>query len=430
MSTGLPGGRPARTQFGTFLAPHHPVGENPTLQFQSDIEFAAHLDHLGFDEFWCGEHHSSGWEMIASPEMFLAAAGQKTSNIRLGTGVVSLPYHHPFNVAQRIVQLDHMTKGRAMFGTGPGALPSDAWTLGIDPLVQRDRQDEAMGVILRLLRGEDRFTHESDWFTLKDAQLQLLPVQDNMPIATASTLSPSGMQLAGKYGCGVLSIASNSTAGLAALPTQWTFAEEAAAKHGQKVDRSNWRVLMSWHIAETREKAREEAVDGLQRWHNEYNVWTLGRPGAQHVEDKWALLDQITSAGTAVVGTPDDLVQTIRNLQEVTGGFGVVLGFAHDWANRENTRRSWDLVARYVIPEINRTTERQRASMKFLNDNQATLMAGAGAAVMQKIMADERASAELVTMMQQMQAGQDDRNSTFRPGGGVREDQLPTTAGE
>ncbi|MEY4360712.1 MAG: hypothetical protein RL391_18 [Actinomycetota bacterium] len=430
MSTGLPGGRPARTQFGTFLAPHHPVGENPTLQFQSDIEFAAHLDHLGFDEFWCGEHHSSGWEMIASPEMFLAAAGQKTSNIRLGTGVVSLPYHHPFNVAQRIVQLDHMTKGRAMFGTGPGALPSDAWTLGIDPLVQRDRQDEAMGVILRLLRGEDRFTHESDWFTLKDAQLQLLPVQDNMPIATASTLSPSGMQLAGKYGCGVLSIASNSTAGLAALPTQWTFAEEAAAKHGQKVDRSNWRVLMSWHIAETREKAREEAVDGLQRWHNEYNVWTLGRPGAQHVEDKWALLDQITSAGTAVVGTPDDLVRTIRNLQEVTGGFGVVLGFAHDWANRENTRRSWDLVARYVIPEINRTTERQRASMKFLNDNQATLMAGAGAAVMQKIMADERASAELVTMMQQMQAGQDDRNSTFRPGGGVREDQLPTTAGE
>ncbi|NDD98485.1 MAG: LLM class flavin-dependent oxidoreductase, partial [Actinobacteria bacterium] len=165
-----------RLQFGTFLAPHHPVGENPTLQFQSDLDFAAHLDRLGFDEFWCGEHHSSGWEMIASPEMFLAAAGQRTHNIRLGTGVISLPYHHPFNVAQRIVQLDHMTKGRAMFGTGPGALPSDAWTLGIDPMVQRDRQDEAMGVILRLLRGEERFSHESDWFTLRDAQLQLLPV--------------------------------------------------------------------------------------------------------------------------------------------------------------------------------------------------------------------------------------------------------------
>ena len=182
----------SRLKFGTFLAPHHPLGEHPMLQFQRDLDFAAHLDRLGFDEFWCGEHHSSGWEMIASPEMFLAAAGQRTERIMLGTGVVSLPYHHPFNVAQRIVQLDHMTKGRAMFGSGPGALPSDAHTLGIDPMVQRDRQDEALGVIIRLLRGEERFSYESEWFTLRDAQLQILPLQEDMPMTAASSISPSG----------------------------------------------------------------------------------------------------------------------------------------------------------------------------------------------------------------------------------------------
>ena len=142
-------------------------------------------------------------------------------------------------------------------------------------------------------------------------------------------------------------------------PTQWAFAEEAAAKHGSVVDRRNWRVLMSWHIAETREQAREEAVLGLQKWHNEYNVRVLGRPGAERVEDPWELLDQLAGerrpgAGAAVVGTPDDLIAAIRNLQEVTGGFGVVLGFVHDWANIEATRRSWDLVARYVIPEMQR----------------------------------------------------------------------------
>ena len=151
-------------RFGAFVAPHHPIGEHPTLQFQRDLDFAEHLDKLGFDEFWCGEHHSTGWEMIASPEMFLAAAGQRTHRIKLGTGVISLPYHHPFNVAQRIVQLDHMTQGRAIFGSGPGALPSDAHTLGIDPMLQRDRQDEAIGVIQKLLRGEERFSHKSDWF--------------------------------------------------------------------------------------------------------------------------------------------------------------------------------------------------------------------------------------------------------------------------
>ena len=418
----------SRLQFGTFLAPHHPVGEHPTLQYQRDLALAELLDRLGFDEFWCGEHHSSGWETIPSPEMFLAAAAQRTHTIRLGTGVVSLPYHHPFNVAQRMVQLDHMTRGRAMFGSGPGALPSDARTLGIDPIVQRDRQDEALGVIIRLLRGDERFSHESEWFTLREAELQVLPVQEQMPMTVASSISPSGMQLAGKYGIGALSIASTSTAGIQALPTQWGFAEESAAQHGQRVDRQDWRVLMAWHIAETREQARAEAVDGLQRWNNEYNVWTLGRPGATHVEDKWELLEQTTGngavgAGAAVVGTPDDLVAAIAAMRETTGGFGVVLGFAHDWANWEATQRSWDLVARYVIPEVNGLTRGLRASMQYLHDNQAELMAGASAAVMQKIMAHDGAAKALATTMQQIAeraaGGPAERESAFRPGGGL-----------
>ena len=140
-----------RLGFGVFLAPHHPIGEHPTLQFQRDLELAQLLDELHYDEFWVGEHHSAGWETIASPEMFLVAAAERTKRIKLGTGVVSIPYHHPFNVAQRIVMLDHLSHGRAMLGVGPGALPSDAVMLGIDPMTQRDRMDEGLGVILRLL---------------------------------------------------------------------------------------------------------------------------------------------------------------------------------------------------------------------------------------------------------------------------------------
>jgi limonene 1,2-monooxygenase len=396
-----------RLGFGTFLAPHHPLGESPTLLFRRDLDLVEQLDRLGYDEFWCGEHHSSGWEMIASPEMFLAAAGERTGTIKLGTGVVSLPYHHPFQVAQRIVQLDHMTRGRAMFGSGPGALPSDARTMGVDPMLLRDRQDEAIGVIRRLLSGEDRFTYECDWFTLRDAALQLLPVQRDLPMTVASSISPSGMQLAGKYGIGVLSIASNSTAGLQALPTQWSIAEEAAAQHGQQVDRAAWRVLMAWHIAEDKEQARREAVDGLHRWHNEYNVHVLGRPGAVRVESPWDLLEQVAEqgsngAGAAVIGTPDDLVAAVRHLQELTGGFGVVLGFAHDWANHEATMRSWDLVARYVIPELAGSLRPLRASADYVHDNQGELIAGASAAVMQKIMANDTAAAAMAVTMQQI----------------------------
>ena len=385
----------ARVKFGGFVAPHHPIGENPTLQLQRDLELAEHLDRLGFDEFWVGEHHSTGWEVIASPELFLAAAGERTHTIKLGTGVVSLPYHHPFNVAQRLVQLDHMTRGRVIFGSGPGALPSDAHTLGIDPMVQRDRQDEAISVIRRLLRGEDRFSHDSEWFTLKDAKLQLLPLQEDIPFAVASMVSPSGMTLAGKHGTGVLSIGSMSTAGLQALPTQWQFALDSAAENSNTVSRDDWRIVMSWHIAETREQAREEAKHGLYRWHNEYTVGTLMRPGAEPYGSPDAAVEEAgIEGGGAIIGTPDDLIMAIRDMQALTGGFGTVIGFANDWANREATLRSWDMVARYVIPEVNGMLDGYRESQQYVIDNRESFD-GAGEAIMAKIMENEKAVAAM-----------------------------------
>ena len=384
-----------RLRFGAFLAPHHPIGEHPMLQFRRDLDLVEHLDRLGYEEFWCGEHHSSGWEMIASPEMFLAAAGERSKRIRLGTGVVSLPYHHPYMVAQRMVQLDHMTGGRAIFGSGPGALASDAHTLGIDPMLLRDRQDEAIGVIRRLFRGE-RVTYEGDWFRMQDAALQLLPLQDEMPFAVASQISPSGFTLAGKYGIGVISIGSLSSEGLNALPTQWAFAEEAAQKHGARADRSQWRVLLSWHIAETREKARAQARDGLLRHHNEYIAGTLQRPGAKPFKSGDEAVDKMafSPGSAAVIGTPDDLVAKIRHVLEVSGGFGTVVGFVHDWADPEDTLRSWDMVARYVVPEINGYLAGLRTSQKFVTENRA-YFDRAREAVMAKIMENESAAAAL-----------------------------------
>jgi limonene 1,2-monooxygenase len=327
--------------------------------------------------------------------MFLAAAGERSHRIKLGTGVVSLPYHHPFNVAQRMVQLDWMTGGRAIFGSGPGALASDAHTLGIDPMVQRDRQDEAIAVIRRLFNGE-RVTAESDWFTLRDASLQLLPLQEEMPFAVASQISPSGMTLAGKHGIGVISIGSMSDEGLNALPTQWGFAEAAAKKYGKKVDRKDWRVLLSWHIAETRDKAIAEARLGLMRHHNQYVVGTLQRPGAKPFGDPDEAIEKTaySDGASATIGTPDDLVARIKSVLEVSGGFGTIVGFVHDWANPENTMRSWDLVARYVVPEINGYLAGLRRSQDFVATNRG-VFDRAKEAIMAKISENDAALAAL-----------------------------------
>jgi limonene 1,2-monooxygenase len=372
-------------RFGVFIAPHHPVGEHPTLQFERDLQLCEHFDRLGYDEVWVGEHHSGGWETIGHPEMFLAAAAQRTHRIKLATGVVSLPYHHPYNVAGRIAFLDHLSRGRAILGTGPGALPSDARTYGVDTVLIRDRQDEAIGVIQQLLYGSEPINYKSDWFELNDAYLQVRPVQERLELVTASSISPSGMKLAGKYGLGVISVASYSEEGLAALPTQWGFAETYAAESGQTVSRDNWRVMMPFHIAEDREQAFKEIYEGLERWHNGYNVDVLARPGSEYTDDIKAFAHKMAERGGAIIGTPDDAVEAIAKLHDLAGGFGTLVGFMHDWADHEARLRSYDLFARYVIPRVQGILRPVETSRDMLRSNNKELMDAAAQGILKAI---------------------------------------------
>src|ERR1700712_6142510 len=154
-------------RFGNFMAPFHPVGQNPTLAIERDLDLIGAMDRLGFHEAWIGEHHSAGFEIIASPEVFIGVAAERPKRIKLGTGVSSLPYHNPLMLADRMVLLDHITRGRAMLGCGPGQLTSDAHMLGIPADMQRPRMDEALDVIMALFRGET-VTRKTDWFNLQD----------------------------------------------------------------------------------------------------------------------------------------------------------------------------------------------------------------------------------------------------------------------
>src|SRR4051812_24740473 len=197
----------AGLRFGIFLAPFHRVGDNPTLALGRDLELISWLDSLGYDEAWIGEHHSAGWEIIASPEIFIGAAAERTKHIKLGSGVTSLPYHHPFLVAQRFVQLDHMTRGRAMLGCGPGALISDAHMMGLEAKNQRPRMEESLAAIMRLLACEEPVTIKTDWFELRQARLHLAPYSDpHMDIKVASSTTPSGVLAAAKHGLGLISL--------------------------------------------------------------------------------------------------------------------------------------------------------------------------------------------------------------------------------
>ena len=368
---------PERLKFGIFLGPFHSLGENPTLAIHRDLELVEWLDHLGFDEAWIGEHHSAGWETIASPELFIAAAAERTKRIMLGTGVLSLPYHHPLMVANRMVLLDHLTRGRVMMGVGPGALVSDAYMLGIDPPTQRPRTEEALGVIMRLLTEEGPVTHESDWFTLKDAMLHLRPyTQPHFPIAVAASQSPSGMVLAGKHGFGVLSVSAlRSGSVVHKLDAFWKIAEETATEHGKTVRREEWRLVIPAHLADTKKEALDQARAGAARYQREYFEDTMGFPVTYDgPADK--IVDHMVEEGAWCVGTPDDLVDTINRLDEDSGGFGGVLIQAVEWAaTREQMHRSYELMARYVMPQFQGSLTSLTRSQEWAAENRHDLMA-------------------------------------------------------
>jgi len=381
-------------RFGIFMAPFHPTGQNPTLALERDLDLIEHLDKLGFDEAWIGEHHSGGYEIIASPELFMAVAAERTKNIRLGTGVVSLPYHQPLMVAQRMILLDHLTKGRVMLGVGPGALPSDAFMLGIDPAVQRDRMEESLSVILELFRSDDPVTHHGEWFTLENARLHLKPyTQPHPEVAVAAMISPSGPRAAGKHGCSLLSIGATQRVGIDLLGQHWEVCEERSAEYGNVADRQSWRLVSQIHVAETKEQAYKDVEYGLDDYYRYFRevaalpVVPEGPPND--------LADQMNDGGGGVIGTPGDLIAFIDNLIEQSdGGFGTLLVQAHEWANPEATRRSYELMAQYVMPHFQNTARRPAESMKWVAENRPTFIGAAGGAIMSAIQkhAEEKAA--------------------------------------
>jgi limonene 1,2-monooxygenase len=352
---------------GIFLAPYHDVTESPTLGLRRDLELVEWVEKLGFAEAWFGEHHSTGWEIIGSPELMIAAAAERTQRIRLGTGVVSMPYHNPLMVANRIVQLDHMTMGRVMFGMGPGLLPTDAEMIGADIKALRPMLEEVAQIIVALVSGEE-VTHETAWYKLYKARTHLNPYTRPHPeIAVASAITPSGGMLAGKYGFGMLCVAATESAGFDVLDENWKIAMQMAAEHGKAMDPAKLRLVVPMHIAATREQARADVALGLPRWAEYFD--RVAPAGMRGLTGHGDLVDVLVGAGRAVIGTPEDAITMIERLQAKQGEFGVMLFQSHNWADWEQTKKSYELYARFVMPHFAGTNRNRQESYAALESN-------------------------------------------------------------
>jgi limonene 1,2-monooxygenase len=381
-------------RFGLFMAPFHPTGQNPTLALERDLQLLEHLDALGFHEAWIGEHHSGGYEIIASPEVFIAVAAARTKYLRLGSGVNSLPYHHPLLLADRFVLLDHLTRGRAMLGCGPGQLTSDAHMLGIPADAQRPRMEEALDAIMALLRGET-VTTQTDWFTLQDARLQLRPYSEpNLEVAVAASISPTGARAAGKHGIGLMSIAATTRQGFDAIGTHWNTWNEVAQQHGNTADRKTWRLVGPMHLAETKEQARKDVEYGIVPFSKYFtHVLPAGPTRGETAEE---IINNVDEDGFAVIGTPEDAIAKLESLVDESGGFGTFLLFGHDWASPQATRRSFELFAQYVMPHFTGQLDAPAASCEWVTGSGGEFVNRAANAIM-KAIADHAAQPQPAT---------------------------------
>lgn len=359
-----------KLRFGAFIPPFHSLKEDPTLAMERDLDLVTLMDKLDFDEAWIGEHHSGGMELIPSPEIFIAMSSQRTKHIRYGTGVISLPYHNPLMVAERMNYLDHITRGRVMFGMGPGSLPTDAHMLGVPVSQTRTRLDEAMQAVIPLLRGET-VTMKTDWFELNEARLVTAPyTKPGIDMVVASVASPGGAVASGKYGTGLISVAATQAAGFNALASSWAIAEESAKDAGNTISRDNWRLVGPMHLAETREQARAEVRYGIEefvRYYAEVAALPIVPPGIDPV-------DAFVESKFAVIGTPEDAIEQIARLQQQTDGFGAFLLFDHNWAPWAAKQRSYEMFARYVKPAFQTANDIRAASWQWAADRRAGLM--------------------------------------------------------
>jgi len=342
-------------KFSIFMMPLHHPSENPSLAFDRDIGLIEYADELGFDEFFIGEHHSGGWETMPAPEMALAKASARAHRIGLGTSVISVPFHHPFQVAERMAFLDHLTRGRAILGVGPCALVTDKILFAVATEKLYPMMAESVEIIVRLLESAEPIDYDGQFWKIRQMRLQLRSYQQpRMPLAIASSGNAISLELAGKHGMLFLSPAGKNVRNNQTKAEQWNKVEAIATKHGTHTSRDNWRIASCVYLAESKEEAWRDVEASIARDLQYFAAIGLKAPYESYPGQP---LSEITPRSGAdrrdwIIGTPDDAIAQIERMQAETGGFGGLMLTTHEWVGSDKMRRSYELFARYVIPHF------------------------------------------------------------------------------
>ena len=343
-------------KFGFFMMPLHLPTENPVLSFDRDLEMIQYAEDLDYDEFYVGEHHTASWEPIPCPEMFLAKASALTKNIKLGSAVVSAPIHHPFLLAERFAFLDHLSRGRAIMGLGPCGLPPDVKLFNLPPSELRERLHESIEIMVQLLESKTPVNFKGKYWDIKNMSMQLRSYQQpRLKIALATSGSPRSLELAGRYGAILFS--PMAAQGKESLPLKEHFqvAKTVATKHNQSFEKEDWRLVTYIYLSETKEKAWQEVTESIERDMKEY-FWVINGGSlpdwAKNMNHSEITAKLIAEKSRWIIGTPDDAIKQLEQINIEVGGMGGLMLTTHEWVSPAKQKKSMELFSRYIIPHF------------------------------------------------------------------------------
>ncbi|WP_342431575.1 LLM class flavin-dependent oxidoreductase [Neobacillus sp. FSL H8-0543] len=338
---------------GVFFMPEHQPDANPTEALMRDVDQIVLAEELGYDEAWVGEHHSGGREIVPSAEIMLAYVAAVTNKIKLGTGVVSLPYHHPFQVAERAAFLDHLTKGRLILGIGAGGLPGDMELFDIKPEDTRPMMGESLEMILKVFNSNGPVSHKGKYWEMNDVELNVKPYQTpHPPMAIAGLATLNSFTIAAEKGLIPLSVMFSP---VHILKQHGEVLDRVAKENGRPSPRPDWRITRVVYVAETTEQAWADIRKGAEETYYDYLFGIGLRPLAKvdpDMPDEDVTLEYMAETGPWIIGDPDECVRKINKLREEIGDFGTLLITQYDWTTPEKWKKSLELFAKYVKPRI------------------------------------------------------------------------------
>jgi alkanesulfonate monooxygenase SsuD/methylene tetrahydromethanopterin reductase-like flavin-dependent oxidoreductase (luciferase family) len=357
-------------KLGFFTMPIHPPGRKLVETLNEDRELALVAERLGFVEGYFGEHLTDAAETISSALIFIAWILRETRTIRLGTGTINLPNHHPAMVASEVAMLDHMSEGRFIFGISPGGLLSDAEAFGN---LGKDRTAmfvEAINLILAIWEGEPPYDLKGEHWSISTGKTMIpelgqgfihKPYQRPHPPIVVTAVAPFSKGVAEAAARGWDPISANFL-----LPqwvkTHWPNYVSGCERGGRRADPANWRVAKSIFVADNLAAARRYATAPDGPYYNYYRSlgMKLFRSGRANLfkRDQKAPDSAVTTEGivddVVIWGTPDKVADDLLAFREEIGDFGTLLYAGHDWADRTLALRSMELMAEKVLPAVNR----------------------------------------------------------------------------